>query len=188
MEEQITQYKTGMVMIPDISGFTDFVINTNMFVGRYITEKLLKSILDSNRLALKVSEIEGDAILFYKYNNIPTFDDAITQVEIMYNNFKKEVARLALQFAIKIPLSLKIILHYGSFSKYSIGKFEKLYGVPVIEAHNMLKNSVAGFPPYALFSEAFLKINFEIPFHSINKYHACDSCKYLPDIGYIHYL
>jgi hypothetical protein len=28
-------------MIPDISGFTDFVIKSNMFVGKYITESLL---------------------------------------------------------------------------------------------------------------------------------------------------
>lgn len=31
----------------------------------------------------------------------------------MYDNFKKEVAKLSLQFAIEIPLPLKIIVHYG---------------------------------------------------------------------------
>lgn len=37
-----TANKNGMLMIPDISGFTDFVIKSNMFVGKYITESLLK--------------------------------------------------------------------------------------------------------------------------------------------------
>ena len=51
--------------------------------------------------------------MFYKYRKIPSFNDTITQIEIMYDNFKKEVAKLSLQFAIEIPLPLKIIVHYG---------------------------------------------------------------------------
>ena len=66
-----TANKNGMIMIPDISGFTDFVIKSNMFVGKYITESLLKSVMDSNIVCLEISEIEGDAILFYKYQNLP---------------------------------------------------------------------------------------------------------------------
>ena len=49
-------------MIPDISGFTDFVVKSNMFLGKYITENLLKTIMDSNILCFEISEIEGDAI------------------------------------------------------------------------------------------------------------------------------
>ncbi|MCV9929752.1 DUF2652 domain-containing protein [Flavobacterium sp. LS1R49] len=188
MRELITQYETGMVMIPDISGFTDFVISTNMFIGKYITENLLKSIIDSNNLFLEVSEIEGDAVLFYKYRKIPSFDNALTQIEVMYDNFKKEVARLSLQLAMEIPLSLKIIVHYGIFTKYKIGRFEKLYGAPIVEAHKMLKNHIAKFPPYALFSDAFLKANFEQPAKATIEYDTCDNCMYLPEIGYIHYL
>ena len=175
-------------MIPDISGFTDFVIKSNMFVGKYITESLLKSVMDSNILCLEVSEVEGDAILFYKYHNLPTFEETLMQIEQMYNEFQKECQRLASQLAIEIPLSLKIIVHYGEFIKYKIGKFEKLYGAPVVEAHKMLKNHIAEYPPYALFSDAFLKANFNYPEKSTLGYDKCDDCKYLPAIGYIHYL
>ncbi len=188
IQEHAAQYEKGIVIIPDISGFTNFVINTNMFIGKYITENLLKSIIDSNNLNLEVSEIEGDAILFYKYRKIPSFDDTITQIEVMYDNFKKEVAKLSLQLDIKIPLSLKIIVHYGVFTKYKIGRFEKLYGAPIVEAHKMLKNHIAKFPPYALFSDAFLKANFEQPAKSTFEYDNCENCIYLPEIGYIHYL
>ncbi|WP_409416597.1 DUF2652 domain-containing protein [Flavobacterium sp. PS2] len=188
MKNDTAQYKIGMVMIPDISGFTDFVINTNMFIGKYITESLLKSIIDSNTLSLEVSEIEGDAILFYKYHKIPSFGTTLTQIEVMYNNFKKEITRLSLQLSMEIPLSLKIIVHYGTFTKYKIGRFEKLYGTPVVEAHKMLKNHIAKFPPYALFSDAFLKANFEQPAKATIEYDTCDNCMYLPEIGYIHYL
>ena len=175
-------------MIPDISGFTDFVIKSNMFVGKYITESLLKSVMDSNILFLEISEVEGDAILFYKYHNLPTFEETLMQIEQMYNDFQKECKRLALQLAIEIPLSLKIIVHYGEFTKYKIGKFEKLYGAPVVEAHKMLKNHIAEYPPYALFSNAFLEINFDQPEKATVAYDNCEDCKYLPEIGYIHYL
>ena len=175
-------------MIPDISGFTDFVIKSNMFVGKYITESLLKLVMDSNILCLEISEVEGDAILFYKYHNLPTFEETLMQIEQMYNDFQKECKRLALQLAIEIPLSLKIIVHYGEFTKYKIGKFEKLYGAPVVEAHKMLKNHIAEYPPYALFSNAFLEINFDQPEKATVAYDNCEDCKYLPEIGYIHYL
>ena len=183
-----TANKNGMITIPDISGFTDFVIKSNMFVGKYITESLLKSVMDSNIVCLEISEIEGDAILFYKYQNLPTFEETLMQIEKMYNDFQKECKRLALQLAIEIPLSLKIIVHYGEFTKYKIGKFEKLYGAPVVEAHKMLKNHIAEYPPYALFSNAFLEVNFDQPEKATVAYDNCEDCKYLPEIGYIHYL
>lgn len=186
--EEITHYKKGMLMIPDLSGFTDFVINTPISIGKYITETLLKSIIESNTLSLEVSEIEGDAILFYKYHDIPSFEETIDQIGSMYSNFKKEIGNLSLQLAMEIPLSLKIIVHYGVFTQYTIGTIEKLYGAPVVEAHKMLKNYIAKFPPYALFSDAFLKANFEQPSTSTVAYDNCDHCIYLPDIGYIHYL
>ncbi len=66
-----TANKNGMIMIPDISGFTDFVIKSNMFVGKYITESLLKSVMDSNILCLEISEVEGDAILFTSTTTCP---------------------------------------------------------------------------------------------------------------------
>lgn len=183
-----TANKNGMIMIPDISGFTDFVIKSNMFVGKYITESLLKTIMDSNILCMEISEIEGDAILFYKYKNLPTFEETLVQIEHTYKDFQKELQRLSKQLAIEIPLSLKTIVHYGNFAKYQIGTFEKLYGAPVVEAHKMLKNHIAEYPPYALFSDAFLKANFKEPEQSTVEYDNCEDCKYLPEIGYIHYL
>jgi hypothetical protein len=110
------------------------------------------------------------------------------QIERTYNEFQKKLRYLSEQLTLEIPLSLKIIIHYGEFTKYKIGKFEKLYGPTVVEAHKMLKNRIAQHPPYALFSDTFLKANFDQPEKSTLKYDVCEDCKYLPNIGYIHYL
>jgi hypothetical protein len=56
----------GLLFIPDISGFTRFVTEMEIEHSRYIIQELLEVLIDSNELGLEVSEIEGDAILFYK--------------------------------------------------------------------------------------------------------------------------
>ncbi|PZO33683.1 MAG: DUF2652 domain-containing protein [Flavobacteriaceae bacterium] len=188
MKEQSIQDKKGILMIPDISGFSDFVINSELSVGKYITENLIKSIINSNIFGFEISEIEGDAVLFYKYRNLPTFQETLIQIEQTYSEFQKELRRLSKKLALEIPLSLKTIVHYGEFTKYRIGKFEKLYGTTVVEAHKMLKNRIAQYPPYALFSDTFVRANFDQPERSMVQYDACEDCKYLPEIGYIHYL
>lgn len=131
----------GTILIPDISGFTKFVSETEFDIGRDITSSLLKVIIDSNTLNLKISEIEGDAVLFYKKDHI-TPAQIKYQFEIMLNNFNYKINELKAETGIEIGLSLKLIAHYGEISTYEIGNFEKLYGKSVIEAHSLLKNSI----------------------------------------------
>jgi hypothetical protein len=61
----------GLIFIPDISGFTRFVNEVEIDHSRHIIQELLEVIINSNKIGLEVSEIEGDAILFYKYGDSP---------------------------------------------------------------------------------------------------------------------
>jgi len=56
----------GLIFIPDISGFTNFVKNIDIDLGVSITSDLLNGIIDNNPLDLDISEIEGDAVLYYR--------------------------------------------------------------------------------------------------------------------------
>jgi len=56
--------KKGTILIVDISGYTAFVKNTQNSIGLLTVSKLLEKIISSNNLLFKVSEIEGDAVLF----------------------------------------------------------------------------------------------------------------------------
>lgn len=40
----------GLILIPDVSGFTDFVPSICIEAGSYILRELLMAIMDSNRL------------------------------------------------------------------------------------------------------------------------------------------
>ena len=151
-----TMDDNGLILIADISGFTKFVHETDVLLGSKITRMLLSSIMDSNILKLKVSEIEGDAILFYKYGSLPTVCSILRQYEVMLNNFNTKLKKIKLQFKTKIELSLKVIVHVGKMTRYTIGKFNKLYGESVIEAHRLLKNPITS-KSYVLMTEDLIK-------------------------------
>src|SRR4051794_14414748 len=79
--------ESGLLFMPDISGFTNFVNQTEIDHSRFIIQELLEALINANQLNLKVSEIEGDAILFYKFGDIPSLQDMYSQVQKMFANF-----------------------------------------------------------------------------------------------------
>ena len=139
----------GFIFIPDISGFTQFVNSVELAHSRHVIKELLEIILDSNQMELKVSEVEGDAILFYQLGEVPDLEVVYTQVERMFMYFHKHLSIYESRRPCyceacisAINLSLKIISHYGEFTEYKIGEFNKLIGKDIIIAHQLLKNDI----------------------------------------------
>ncbi len=140
---------SGLLFIPDISGFTKFVNETEIEHSRYIIGELLESIINSNKMGLIISEIEGDAVLFYRYGKIPSLEEIYSQVESMFCNFQRQLKNYETRRACQcnactaaINLSLKVICHYGEFSNYNVKEYSKLIGKDVIIAHQLLKNDI----------------------------------------------
>lgn len=155
--------KPALICIPDISGFTEFMSAADIDLSAQVIPALLNKVIYANRIGLKVSEIEGDAILFYKPGKLPTFTELIDQCRLFYTEFYKQLKLLDEKYkysakGIDIPkiLGLKIILHFGEqISAVQIGKNIKLMGEDVIIAHRLLKNKVP-FDEYILLSENLL--------------------------------
>ena len=61
----------SLIFIPDISGFTKFVTETEITHSQHIISELINAIIIENSLNLKISEIEGDAVLFYRIGKPP---------------------------------------------------------------------------------------------------------------------
>ena len=133
----------GLILIPDITGFTQFVKGINMEAGVSITRELLNEIVDNNILGLKISEIEGDAVLFYKVGEPIPLDDVFVGINAMYQAFDRKYQALRILFNISAELCLKFVLHYGEMDFYQIRGFRKLYGQTIIESHRLLKNGSA---------------------------------------------
>jgi hypothetical protein len=140
---------SGLLFIPDISGFTKFVNETEIEHSRYIIEELLENIVNSNQIGLNISEIEGDAVLFYRFGETPALEEIYRQVESMFCNFQKQIKNYETRRVCPcsacvgaVNLSLKVITHYGQFSTYNVRDFSKLIGKDVIVAHQLLKNDI----------------------------------------------
>lgn len=139
----------GLIFIPDISGFTRFVNETEIEHSRYIIQELLEILINANQIGLEISEVEGDAILFYKYGDAPDLKEIYKQVEKMFCEFHRhliayEQRRLCQCVACKSAndLTLKVITHYGEFTGYNVKNFSKLIGKDIILAHQLLKNDI----------------------------------------------
>ena len=140
----------GLLFIPDISGFTKFVTETEIEHSRLIIQELLEVLINCNEIGLQISEIEGDAILFYRFGAPPTLEEVYRQVEKMFCSFHQNIIaydhrRYCLCRACNAAaesLTLKVITHYGEFTGYSVQNFHKLIGKDIIIAHQLLKNDI----------------------------------------------
>src|SRR5436190_7340160 len=139
----------GLLFIPDISGFTRFVTEMEIDHSRHIIEELLEILINANSIGLEISEIEGDAVLFYKYGERPDLNTLYSQVEKMFCEFHRHIGgyeyrRLCQCKACRsaIDLTLKVVTHYGEFTGYNVKHFNKLLGRDVIVAHQLMKNEI----------------------------------------------
>jgi hypothetical protein len=139
----------GLLFIPDISGFTRFVNETEIDHSRQIIQELLEVLINSNNLGLEISEIEGDAILFYKFGDPPELTALYKQVEKMFIEFHRNIIAYEHRRYCQckaclsaINLTLKVVTHYGEFTGYNVKNFSKLIGKDIIIAHQLLKNDI----------------------------------------------
>lgn len=73
-------------------------------------------------------------------------------------------------------------MHYGEIAQFSIGHFRKLYGLPLIESHRLLKNAIHR-DTYALITEQYIAASPKNEVAGISGIHLCE--KY--DVGELCY-
>ena len=166
----------ALIFIPDISGYTKFVNSTEIQHAKHILEELLELVLDANEIGLELSEIEGDALLFYRRGKAPTCQEILAQVQKMFVNFHKHLKKYETQRICSCgacctanQLNLKFVAHYGEMAEKMVKSRPVLFGKEVIKAHRLLKNKVDS-DEYSLFSHELLS--------------ACPSWTKLPGIAW----
>jgi len=151
---------SSLLFLPDISGFTEFVQTTEAEHSQHVISELLEVLIDANTEQLQLAEIEGDALFFYKENEIPSLEKLLAQVEHMFTAFYSHLKLLeknricpcnACSSAPK--LQLKIIAHCGELQFINVQNNRKPFGTQVIEAHRLMKNAVDS-ANYVLLSSA----------------------------------
>ena len=155
----------SLLFVPDISGFTEFVNNTEIDHSQHIISELLENIIDSNQLDLEVSEVEGDAVVFYKKNETPGLEEIYEQAKKMFLKFHSHLKLYDSQRICQCgacstasKLSLKFIVHSGEIGFTNIKNNKKPFGTDIILLHSLLKNDIK-HREYILFTNQFLTDN-----------------------------
>jgi hypothetical protein len=158
----LSEEKKALIYIPDISGFTQFVNETEIQHSQHIIEELLEVLLESNNLSLEVSEIEGDAILFYREGDPPQPDQIAEIIQSMFRNFhnylqviKRDTVCQCGACRTASELTLKFFVHYGEIGISKIREHTKLMGKDIILAHRLMKNNVKS-DEYLLMTENYV--------------------------------
>jgi hypothetical protein len=143
------QPQQALLFMPDISGFTQFVNDTEILHSQAIVQELLETLVECNQLGLQVGEIEGDAIFFYKLGEKPAMPALLNQVETMFTTFHQHLKLYEQQRVCPckacesaVRLSLKIVSHYGEVTGIAVKEHKKLFGKDVILIHRLLKNNL----------------------------------------------
>jgi hypothetical protein len=114
--EPENRQRRGTVFIVDISGYSKFVMSTEPADGAYIMEVLLEALLPEITPQFKVSEIEGDAVLFYRLDDPVPVHTILAQFQSMLDRFEQKVAILACSFPQVTPLTLNLSCITGRYS------------------------------------------------------------------------
>lgn len=164
----------SFLFLPDISGFTKFVQSTEVEHSQHVIAELLEVLIDANTQDLKLAEVEGDALFFYKEGEIPSQERLLAQIETMFTAFYSHLKLLETNricpcnaCASAPNLQLKIVAHCGELQFIAVQGNRKPFGSEVIQAHRLLKNSIAS-DNYALISKQ-LASHIELPIYYWSK-------------------
>lgn len=153
----------ALYFMPDISGFTKFVNNTELEHGIHIISELLELLLDSKTIDLELVEIEGDALFMFT-TEIPNYQQLLAQTINMLEVFNKQIRyyenmRICNCGSCRTTtnLDLKFLVHYGDLVFMKVKNIVKPYGSDVIKIHRLLKNRIT-VNEYLLFTYDAFKL------------------------------
>jgi Protein of unknown function (DUF2652) len=79
----------AIILIPDISGFTEFTSATEIDHAAHIITELLELLVKSNEADFTLAEIEGDAVLFYRKGEPLRREQLMDQCLRVFSNFHR---------------------------------------------------------------------------------------------------
>jgi|SRR5688572_13151997 len=184
----------ALICIPDISGFTRFMAENNIEFSRKIIPPLMRTIINSNTLKMSIGEIEGDAVIFYRFGALPTLNDLVEQCNNFYNNFNEQLLVLMKEFGddfqklnSSFKLSLKVVVHAAHIMSTQIEGLHKLIGEDMVLVHKLLKNSIEEIE-YLLLTDKLLenysKEEISTVFSKYNVLKGTDEYEYIGKVAY----
>ena len=160
-----TQY--GYLVLADISGYTSYLVGTELDHARDVLTELLELIVQRFKPLLNIAKLEGDAVFAYIPKEQIVRDETLLEMmESTYLEFRNRVEGIHRRTTCQcnacklIPsLDLKFIMHFGGYLLQNVSGIRELVGSDVNLVHRLLKNHVSeatGWKAYILFTHAAL--------------------------------
>ena len=159
-----TYTEDGVLVLADISGFTQFITATELEHGPQIVAELLEEVIRELSPPLEIQEVEGDAVFALGPDRtlVPR-GDLLDVLDHAFAAFRLKRSELAADESCSCGacrnvdrLDLKIVAHHGRFLRQEIAGRGQVAGTDVILAHQLLKNRI-GKRAYLLLTEAALR-------------------------------
>ena len=152
--------ESGFLVLADISGFTAFVTATELEHGAEVTGVLLAGVMEALAPPLEIQELEGDAVFALAPDNVEERDRALMDAfSRAFEAFSERQREISLDTSCYcracrgvLGLSLKLIVHHGSFMRQVVRGRSRVAGPDIILAHRFLKNDVEP-TTYVLFTD-----------------------------------
>jgi hypothetical protein len=160
-----TYIEDGVLVLADVSGFTEFLTATELEHGPPIIAALLEEVMRKLAPPLEIQEVEGDAVFALGPDRVLVPRERLLDVlESAFAAFRQrqqamqagETCSCNVCSNISV-LDLKIVAHHGSFLRHAVGGRSQAAGPNVILAHRLLKNRLDGKRAYLLLTEAALR-------------------------------
>ena len=142
--------ESATILIPDISGYTEFLTKTELVHSSHIINELLDAILAANSGEFVLSEVEGDALLLYQKGKPIEADALVRQCLSMFESFHKQIKIIERDSVCQCGacktasnLTLKFIAHHGMVQEIKVLQFTKCSGLDMVVAHRLMKNQIA---------------------------------------------
>ena len=142
--------RRGYLLLADISGYTAFLVGTELEHAIAIVHELTALIRERLSPPMRFVKLEGDAVFCYADDT--SFDDGerlIELIETCYLDFSNRLLDMERATTCRCAacasigsLDLKFVIHYGAYVLSSDGDREDVAGPDVILVHRLLKNTV----------------------------------------------
>jgi hypothetical protein len=155
--------ENGVLVLADISGFTEFVTATELEHGPALVADLLEHVIERLAPPLELQEVEGDAVFALGPDHtvgsrtrlLETFDEAFAAFKARQREMERDGSCECNACRRVGTLDLKIVVHHGRFLRQLVSGRGQVAGADVILAHQLLKNHL-GKRAYLLLTEAAL--------------------------------
>ena len=152
--------QSGFLVLADISGFTAFVTETELEHGADVTGVLLAGVMEALAPPLEIQELEGDAVFALGPDGAEETERSLmVAFGRAFEIFGERQREMALDMSCScracrgvLGLSLKLIVHHGSFMRQTVRGRSRVAGPDIILAHRFLKNDVEP-RTYVLFTD-----------------------------------